>query len=73
MDLSRWKLIYQPNLNGIKECKPIKKKTISIKSNNSSDKSITNDSETEDDNEEPEPTSKKSSKISDDVCYLKIK
>jgi superfamily II DNA or RNA helicase len=72
-DLSTWKLIYQPNLNGIKECKPIKKKTISIKSNSSSDKSITNDSETEDDNEEPEPTSKKLSKISDDVCFLKIK
>ena len=72
-DLSKWTLIYNPNSNGIKECKPKKKKAISIKSNSSSEKSITNDSESEDDNEEPEPASKKTSKIADDVCFLKIK
>lgn len=72
-DLSKWTLIYQPNLNGIKECNPKKKKTISIKSNTSSDKSITNDSETEDENEEPELASKKNTKLADDVCYLKVK
>jgi superfamily II DNA or RNA helicase len=72
-DTSKWTLIYDPTQNGIKECKSNKKKTISIKSNSSSEKSITNDSEPEDDNDEPEPISKKSNKISDDVCYLKIK
>ena len=67
-DLSTWTLIYDPNS---KVCKPRKKKVISIKSNSSSDKSIANDSESEDDNEEPEPASKKASKIADDVCFLK--
>jgi superfamily II DNA or RNA helicase len=72
-DLSKWTLIYQPNLSGsIKECKPIKKKTNSIKSN-SSEKSIVNDSETEDENEEPEPVCKKINKIADDICFLKLK
>jgi superfamily II DNA or RNA helicase len=71
-DLSKWTSIYDPNPKGVKECKS-KKKKISIKSNSSSERSITNDSEPEDDNEEPEPISKKSSKIVDDICYLKIK
>lgn len=72
-DLSKWTLIYSPNSNGIKECKPIKSKNISIKSNTSSEKSVINDSEPEDDNDEPEPVSKKAGKIADDVCFLKIK
>lgn len=78
-DYSKWTLIYNPNQNGTKECKPKEckpkkcKKVISHKSSSSSDKSITNDSEPEDDNEEPELTTKKASKIEDDVCYLKIK
>lgn len=69
-DLSKWTLVYNPNSKGSRECKPNKKKTISIKSNSSSEKSI---SESEDENEEPEPASKKASKISDEVCFLKIK
>ena len=72
-DYSKWTLVYNPNSKGSRECKPMKKKTISIKSNSSSDKSITNESESEDENEEPEPTSKKTSKIDDDVCFLKFK
>jgi len=71
-DLSKWTSIYDPNPNGPKECKPTKKKTISIKSNSSSERSITNDSEPEDENEEPIPISKKSTKIVDDICYLKV-
>jgi superfamily II DNA or RNA helicase len=70
-DLSKWTLIYDPKPNGAKECKPRKNKAISVKSNNSSERSITNDSES-DDNDEPEPAFKKSNKISDDICYLKI-
>jgi superfamily II DNA or RNA helicase len=72
-DITKWTLIYEPNSNGTNECKSKIKKAVSIKSNSSSDKSITNDSEPEDDNDEPEPVSKKSNKIVDDVCYLKIK
>jgi superfamily II DNA or RNA helicase len=70
-DLSKWTLVYNPNSKGSRECKPMKKKVISIKSNSSSEKSIANDSESEDENEEPEPAAKKASKIADDVCFLK--
>jgi superfamily II DNA or RNA helicase len=73
IDLSTWTLIYDPNPKGPRECNSRKKKTISIKSNSSSEKSITNDSESEYENDEPEPASKKTSKIADDVCFLKIK
>ena len=72
-DTSKWTLIYEPNTNGVKECNSKTKKTISIKSNTSSEKSIANDSEAEDENEEPEPVSKKANKIADDVCFLKFK
>lgn len=72
-DLSKWTVVYTPNSKGLRECKSIKKKSISVKSNSSTEKSITNESESEDDNCEPEPASKKTNKISDDVCYLKIK
>ena len=72
-DLSKWTLVYNPNSNGAKDCKPIKKKTISVKSNSSSEKSITNDSESEDENDEPEPAAKKASKIADEICFLKFK
>lgn len=72
-DYSKWTLIYNPNPNGIKECKPKKtKKITSVKSNSSSDKSIALDSEPEDDNDEPE-TLTKSDKYMCEVCYLKIK
>ena len=75
IDLSKWTVVYTPNSKGSRECKSIKKKSISVKSNSSTEKSITNnsDSESEDDNDEPESASKKTNKISDDVCYLKIK
>jgi len=72
-DLSKWTLIYVPTSKGSRECKPRKKKAISIKSNSSSEKSIANDSESEDENEEPEPASKKASKIDDEICFLKFK
>jgi superfamily II DNA or RNA helicase len=71
-DLTKWTNIYNP-----KSCseipKPRKNKVISIKSNSSSEKSITNDSDSEDDDEQPEPETKKTSKIADDVCFLKVK
>jgi superfamily II DNA or RNA helicase len=70
-DLTKWTVIYTPNKNGSRECKPKKQKQ--IKSNSSSEKSITNESESEDENEEPISDNKKSSKISDDVCFLKLK
>ena len=73
IDLSKWTVVFDPNPNGPKECKQTKKKSISVKSNSSSEKSIANDSEPEDENEEPEHMSKKSNKLADDVCYLKIK
>jgi superfamily II DNA or RNA helicase len=56
-DTSKWLTIYNPNSSGPKECKPKKvtKKTISIKSNSSTDKSIINDSDSEEEaEEEPE-------------------
>ena len=70
-DLSKWTLIYDSNPNGAKECKPRKNKAIFVKSNSSSERSIINDSES-DENDEPMPASKKFNKISDDICYLKI-
>jgi superfamily II DNA or RNA helicase len=72
-DLSKWTTIYDPNSKGSREYKLRKKKNISIKSNNSSEKSIINDSESEDENDEPECVSKKSNKIADDICFLKLK
>jgi superfamily II DNA or RNA helicase len=73
-DLTKWTTIFNPK-SCVQTSKPTKNKVISMKSNNSSEKSITNDSDSdsEEDNEEPEPESKKSSKIQDDVCFLKIK
>ena len=55
-DTSKWLTIFNPSPSGPKECKPKKniKKTISIKSNSSTDKSITNDSDTEEDENEKE-------------------
>jgi len=48
-DTSKWSLLFQPNINGPKEyIKKKSNKTNSLKSNTSSDKSIANDSETED-------------------------
>jgi superfamily II DNA or RNA helicase len=61
-DTSKWLIIYTPNSGVLKECKPKKsiKNSISIKSNSSSDKSIANDSDTEEDEiiEEQKPKDK---------------
>jgi superfamily II DNA or RNA helicase len=61
-DTSKWLIVYTPNSGVLKECKTTKsiKKTISIKSNSSSDKSITNDSDTEEEDivEEQKPKDK---------------
>jgi len=48
-DTSKWLIVNLPNAGLLKECKTTKsiKKPISVKSNSSTDKSITNDSETE--------------------------
>lgn len=71
-DYSKWTLVYNPTSSSCKKDTMTKgKKTLSIKSSSSSDRSIAQDSEPEDDNEEPEPTSKKD-KYMCDVCYLKI-
>ena len=71
-DYSKWTTVYTPNSNK-KECKPkTSKKAISTKSNSSTDRSIAESSEEEDDTEEPEPNSK-SDKYMCEVCYLKIK
>ena len=51
-DTSKWKVLFSPNPNGPKPCKKNSKKTISIKSNSSTDKSITNDSDSEEEVEE---------------------
>jgi len=51
-DTSKWSVVFNPHALSKRECKPKKQisKTISIKSNSSTDKSITNDSDTEDEN-----------------------
>ena len=64
LDISRWKTIYEPKKEGLNNACVINinksKKTISIKSNSSTDKSITQDSDTEeDDQEEPGKTKDK--------------
>ena len=53
-DTSKWQTLFTPNQNGKKECtiKKITKKSISERSNSSTDKSITNDSDVEEDEEE---------------------
>ena len=72
-DISKWTTVFDPNPNGPKECKSKNKKTISIKSNSSSEKSITNDSDDDYEKEQKEPVINKPGKIIDDICYLKIK
>jgi superfamily II DNA or RNA helicase len=51
-DFAKWKIICQPKNNIIGENLSVTKKTISIKSNSSTDKSITIDTDTEDENME---------------------
>jgi superfamily II DNA or RNA helicase len=60
-DTGGWSVVYNPKPNGDKECKkPSIRKSNSIKSNSSSDKSITNDSNSEEDDiiEESKPKDK---------------
>jgi len=48
LDTSKWLVLFNPTSSGPKECKKKAPKNISVKSNESSDKSITNDSDEED-------------------------
>ena len=68
-DTSKWLVVFNPKSSGPKECSKKTPKNISVKSNSSSDKSITNDSDEEID-EEPE---KPKDKYLAGVCFLKIK
>ena len=65
-DTSKWLVVYNPNPSGPKECVKKTPKNISVKSNSSSDKSITNDSD-EEEHEKPKD------KYLAGVCFLKIK
>jgi superfamily II DNA or RNA helicase len=68
-DTSKWLVVFNPKTSGPKECSKKTPKNVSVKSNSSSDKSITNDSDEEID-EEPE---KPKDKYLAGVCFLKIK
>ena len=69
-DTSKWLVVFNPNSTGPKSCiKKSCKKTISEKSNSSTDKSIANDSDEEID-EEPE---KPKDKYLAGQCFLKFK
>jgi superfamily II DNA or RNA helicase len=68
-DTSKWLVIFNPKSSGSKECSKKAPKNISVKSNSSSDKSITNDSD-EEIEEEPE---KPKDKYLAGVCFLKVK
>jgi len=68
-DTSKWLVVFNPKSSGPKECSKKTPKNISVKSNSSSDKSITNDSD-EESEEEPE---KPKDKYLAGVCFLKIK
>jgi superfamily II DNA or RNA helicase len=65
-DTSKWLVVFNPKSSGPKECSKKTPKNISIKSNSSSDKSITDDSD-----EESEEAPK--DKYLAGVCFLKIK
>lgn len=71
-DYSKWTCVYTPEKNKNPSHEK-NKKTISIKSNDSTDKSIINsDEELEDDNNEPS-LKIQTDKFNDEICYLKIK
>jgi hypothetical protein len=70
-DFGKWRQIYEPKNIDSDKCNKKIKKQISIKSRSSSDKSITNDSESDDD--DTELSSKQNGKIADDICFLKLK
>jgi superfamily II DNA or RNA helicase len=69
-DYANWKIVYNPKSDGSNECKPKKSKNVlSKKSNSSTDKSI---SESSDEEDEPEMSSNNDKYVSE-VCFLKIK
>jgi superfamily II DNA or RNA helicase len=68
-DTSKWLVVYNPKSSSIKECSKKIPKNTSVKSNSSSDKSITTDSDEEIEVEEEKPKDKYLS----GVCFLKIK
>ena len=73
-DTSKWQTLFIPNQNIKKDCTKIKKitkKSISERSNSSSDKSITNDSDEEEDEEEIQDTPKDKYLIG--KCLLQFK
>ena len=65
-DTSKWLVVFNPTSSETKKCVKRAPKNVSVNSNSSSDKSITNDS----DEEEPE---KPKDKYLVGVCFLKIK
>jgi superfamily II DNA or RNA helicase len=68
-DTSKWLVVFNPSSSETKKCVKKAPKNISVNSNSSSDKSITNDSD-EEIEEEPE---KPKDKYLAGVCFLKIK
>ena len=76
-DTSRWQVVSLPKISGQKECVPKKtvKKPLSEKSNSSTDKSITYDSDdnSNDDEQEQEETEKPKDKYLSGKCFLKFK
>ena len=73
-DTNNWTVVFNPVSKGCKKIEPtindkINKKNTSVKSNSSSDKSITNDSDEEIENEPEKPKDKYLA----GVCFLKIK
>ena len=68
-DTSKWLVVFNPSSSETKKCIKKAPKNISVNSNSSSDKSITNDSD-EEIEEEPE---KPKDKYLAGVCFLKIK
>ena len=58
-DTSKWSILFNPITTEQKECKPkVSKKSISIRSNSSSDKSIAQDSGSEDEEDDKKPKDK---------------
>jgi superfamily II DNA or RNA helicase len=68
-DTSKWLVVFNPSSSETKKCIKKTPKNVSVNSNSSSDKSITNDSD-EEIEEEPE---KPKDKYLAGVCFLKIK
>jgi hypothetical protein len=68
-DTNKWLILHKPGSSGTKECKTNNKKNNTVKSNSSSDKSITNDSDEELEEEIEIPKDK----FACGVCLLKFK